>query len=229
MAYVVYKHTNRANGKAYIGWSSLTMEERWKWHCYDAVTARDSFVFHAAIRKHGSEAWNHEVLEICVSEAAAKLAEIRLITEHKTFRFEHPDKGYNMTRGGDGVSGLTWSAERRKRCSGENAPMFGRRGHLAPAWGKPGTMLGKHHKAVTKQHMREIMTGREITWKQKISEGQPGKRAVQQLRDGVVIATYPSLGTAERTTAIPRSNICKCCRGKLRHAGGFQWQYSGEA
>src|SRR3990167_1440052 len=86
--YVVYKHTNCVNDKAYIGWSSLTMEERWAWHCYDAIRARDRFVFHAAIRKYGVDAWNHAALEMYDTADAAKLAEIRLIAEHQTFCYE---------------------------------------------------------------------------------------------------------------------------------------------
>ena len=203
------------------------MEERWAWHCYDAIRARDRFVFHAAIRKYGVDAWNHAALEMYDTADAAKLAEIRLIAEHQTFCYEHPERGYNMTRGGEGTSGLRWTDERRQRCSGANAPMYGRRGALAPAWGKPGTMLGRHHTSEHKQHMREIMIGRDITWKQKISESQPTNRAVEQLLDGVVIARHISLGAAERATKVPRSNVWKCCNSRIKQAGGFQWRYLG--
>lgn len=36
---------------------------------------------------------------------------------------------------------------------------------------------------------------------------------------------YPSTIEAKRQTGINQSNICQCCRGKLKTAGGFHWQY----
>ncbi len=117
MTYVVYKHTNRVNGKAYIGWSSMTIDDRWKWHCDDAMKEVDTFVFHAAIRKYGVDAWDHVVLETHEIEISAKAAEIRLISEHKTFCYEHPATGYNMTRGGEGLSGYTHRDDSRVKTS----------------------------------------------------------------------------------------------------------------
>lgn len=202
------------------------MEERWSWHCYDALRSRDRFVFHAAIRKHGIDAWQHEVLEAYDDQESAKSAEIRLIVEHRTFFYENPNVGYNMTKGGDGSSGVTWSDERRARCSGVNAPMYGRRGPLAPAWGKPGTMLGRQHTQETKNLMSRSHTGRNITWGQKISEAQPScVRVVQLQLNGDHVTTHHSLGAAERATGISRSNIWKCCKGRIKTSGGFRWIY----
>lgn len=116
MTYVVYKHTNLINGKDYVGWTSLSLEERWKWHCDDALHEIDSFVFHAAIRKYGQDAWAHAVLEVHQTEKA-KQAEIRLIAEHKTFCYEHPETGYNMIRGGEGLAGFKHREESRTKIS----------------------------------------------------------------------------------------------------------------
>ncbi len=111
---IVYKHTNRNNEKAYIGWSTLTIDERWTKHLHDVATG-SMRLFHNAIRKHGVDVWDHEVLETHETSDDAKSAEIRLIAEHKTFAFEHPDKGYNMTPGGDGISGAVVIASNQNR------------------------------------------------------------------------------------------------------------------
>lgn len=78
------------------------MIRRWKDHCWHSKRG-STYVFHNSIRKHGKEAWTHEILESHETIEEVKLAEIRLIAEHQTFFYDHPDKGYNMTRGGDGV------------------------------------------------------------------------------------------------------------------------------
>lgn len=37
---------------------------------------------------------------------------------------------------------------------------------------------------------------------------------------------YPSAMEAERQTGINNGNIIKCCKGKYKKAGGYQWQYA---
>ena len=39
------------------------------------------------------------------------------------------------------------------------------------------------------------------------------------------INEYPSIRDAERKTKVVRSNITKCCKGKVKSAGGFIWKY----
>ena len=53
-------------------------------------------------------------------------------------------------------------------------------------------------------------------------------KQVQQLdkKTGELLATFPSIQEAERQTGIADSNICSCCRGKLKSAGGYRWSYA---
>lgn len=41
-----------------------------------------------------------------------------------------------------------------------------------------------------------------------------------------ILHFYPSLGEAERETGISKSNISKCCRLKVKSAGGYLWKYA---
>ena len=43
---------------------------------------------------------------------------------------------------------------------------------------------------------------------------------------GELLATFPSIKEAERQTGIAVSNICHCCNGNRKMAGGFTWKYS---
>ena len=45
------------------------------------------------------------------------------------------------------------------------------------------------------------------------------------VKDGKVIAEYESMREAERQTNIAHSSIKKAITGKLKNAGGFQWEY----
>lgn len=42
------------------------------------------------------------------------------------------------------------------------------------------------------------------------------------------ISEYPSIRDAERRTNISRSNISKCCKKKVKSAGGYIWRYKNE-
>ena len=59
----IYLVTNLINSKKYIGQTTLTVQERWNRHLYDAFAKYDDFYFHKAIRKYGKE--NFKVEEIC--------------------------------------------------------------------------------------------------------------------------------------------------------------------
>lgn len=96
--YTVYMHTNRVNGKKYIGFTSQSTSLRWRGgegyrRGYSQETA-----FYRAIKKYGWENFEHEVcLETNVLEVAKK-HEMDLIELHKTY---DQDYGYNSTEGGD--------------------------------------------------------------------------------------------------------------------------------
>lgn len=65
-------------------------------------------------------------------------------------------------------------------------------------------------------------------------KGMLGKRGklnkkskpILQIKDGTVIAKFYGCYEAERKTGIQNSNINKCCKNKLTHAGGFEWKYA---
>ena len=59
----------------------------------------------------------------------------------------------------------------------------------------------------------------------KIRENNPSKPVLQYSKIGEFIAEYPSTRDAERKTGYNHSNICACCRGKLKSTGGFIWRY----
>ena len=90
----IYKVTNKINGKVYIG-QSVDIGRRWREH----MTAKDDIYFHKAIQKYGVDNFIWEVIEKC-KKSELDEREIYWIEYYDSF-----NKGYNCTKGGDGVSG----------------------------------------------------------------------------------------------------------------------------
>lgn len=52
-----------------------------------------------------------------------------------------------------------------------------------------------------------------------------GSKAVIQIKDTILIATYYSIRQASITTGINHGNIAACCRGVKPIAGSFSWKF----
>ena len=96
MAYTVYCHENKSNGKLYFGITKTSTRRRWsKGNGY-----KEQRVFGRAIEKYGWDGFEHIILYTGLSEDEAKQMEIDLIREFKTQDHRY---GYNITAGGDDV------------------------------------------------------------------------------------------------------------------------------
>jgi group I intron endonuclease len=95
---VVYKITNKVNGKFYIGQTITSFGSRWSKHKQDARNGA-GWVMAAAIRKYGSDSFTHTVLEVCVDRASLNAAEMRWVDELKP--------AYNSCAGGGGLGSPT--------------------------------------------------------------------------------------------------------------------------
>lgn len=108
--YVVYMHTNRLNGKKYIGITNQKPEYRWR---SDGSGYFRSPHFWNAIQKYGWDNFDHEILSDGLDRETACTMEKHYISLYQT---KDSAFGYNMTDGGDGSSGWKPSDETlRKR------------------------------------------------------------------------------------------------------------------
>jgi hypothetical protein len=53
----------------------------------------------------------------------------------------------------------------------------------------------------------------------------PRKCKVVKISADKIITTYDSMHEAASKNNISKGNICMCCQGKRKTAGGFQWKY----
>jgi group I intron endonuclease len=57
---IIYKITNKVNGKIYVGQTTRSLEERWYGHC---STANQHGILGKALIKYGKENFRQEILE----------------------------------------------------------------------------------------------------------------------------------------------------------------------
>lgn len=93
--WILYKHTNKINGKSYIGITSYPLQKR----CQNNGTGyRKSTIFYRAIQKYGWDNFEHEILLEGLTKEEAIEKEIETIKKLKTTNIKY---GYNISHGGD--------------------------------------------------------------------------------------------------------------------------------
>jgi group I intron endonuclease len=116
---VIYLLTNTVNGKRYVGQTVKTLSARWSQHktfAKNGNAGHNECPITRAIRKYGSDAFTAEVVFTCSDKIALNKAEREYIV---SFGTKSPN-GYNVTDGGDGVSGWTHSEETRRKIGEAN-------------------------------------------------------------------------------------------------------------
>lgn len=91
--YSVYIHTNKTNGKKYVGITKQKPERRWQ-KGFGYVGS----VFGVAINKYGWDGFTHDIVACELSKNEACKLEISLISKYKTRDNRY---GYNVSKGGD--------------------------------------------------------------------------------------------------------------------------------
>lgn len=92
--YCVYKHTNKINGKVYIGQTGQKPERRWG---NQGSGYKANPYFYNAIKKYGWDNFEHEIIDFNLTLEESNELEIELINK---FDSRNPEKGYNLKSGG---------------------------------------------------------------------------------------------------------------------------------
>lgn len=160
---IVYRIINKINGKSYIGKTVRDLNVRISQHLW-YVKNDSKYHIHCAIRKYGFE--NFDVETICTTDNELFLNEIEkfFIAYYNTFK-----KGYNMTIGGEGTSGLTLSEDHKKRLSESMKGKY---------TGRNNPFYGKKHSEESKRKMSEAGGGKHPSdeTRRKMSESQKGEK-----------------------------------------------------
>jgi group I intron endonuclease len=96
---IIYKVTNKLNGKVYIGQTIQPLGRRKGEHVYRFTHKTRDHLIYKAFNKYGFQNFAWEIVMECKSNEEMNMAEIKAIAWCNSY-----NKGYNMTPGGDGVS-----------------------------------------------------------------------------------------------------------------------------
>ncbi len=214
---IIYKVTNKVNGKIYIGQTIKSLNVRRNRHISDALLDKSNAYFHNAIRKYGKKNFKWEIITEYNSIKELNDAEIRIIQEHNSF-----ENGYNLTCGGEGKLGCKYKhTEETKRKISES--------HLGKKRGKYGKRIGGVSEE-TRRKLREAQTGKTHTkeTRKKLSELRIGSKNPNAKR---YIITTPE---GEKIFVHGIMNFCKNYKKEKLHykllirvAKGEYKQYKG--
>lgn len=189
--FCVYVHTNKINGKRYVGVTSQGPEKRWNEG--KGYTPRQPHMYNA-IQKWGWDNFEHEILVSDVSVEDASLIEQTLIKE---WQLQNPKYGYNAQSGGltstalsdeikekisNANKGRKFTEEHKKKLSEvkKNQPLSDKQ--LEHLYQFKHANEGKQFTEEHKQHLSEALAGREFTeeHKQNLSNAKKGNFSQRQ-------------------------------------------------
>lgn len=233
----VYKHTNKTNGKTYIGITSRTPEQRWK----NGAGYICNQCFYNAIQKYGwDNGFTHEIICDKLSESEAKEKEVKYINLYDSM---YPN-GYNLTLGGEGVSGWKMTEEQREKISIKNK---GKKRSAETIEFLRKRQFGKRPDDQTRKKMSMSQTGRKHTdeSKQKMSAArkiigiteqciaagnESHKRMVGQYSlDGELLKVWSCPTEAAEVLGLSRHAIYRCANGKSKTSGSYIWKYTQQS
>lgn len=199
--YVVYVHTNKENGKRYVGITSKPKPEH-RWSSGNGY--KENQYFYSAIQKYGWSGFTHEIIcrDLTLKEAIEM--ECLFIREWRT---NDRDYGYNLTTGGEGTPGFHPSEETRKKLS-----ECRRRENLSEE---------------TLKRRSDGLRGRKFSSEHKRKIGEGNSKAVDMYSvDGKLLRSFKSIKDAESELGISHAHISQCCRGDRKTSGGYRWEYA---
>jgi len=197
--FIVYAHTNKINGKKYIGITSKKPEERWG---KDGNGYSQQKRFFNAIKKYGWENFKHEILYEGLTLSNALKKEFELSKENKTTLKGY---GYNneVGRGGNFNMSDETRAKHKENSAGSKNPMYGKR----------------HTKATIEKLSKNAH--KMIGIKNPVSRPIEGISIVDNNK-----LFFESANQAAKHFGFHNnSHFIECCKGKRKSCAGYKWQY----
>lgn len=227
MAYLIYKHTNKLNGKVYIGQTGRSVNQRWG---NSGQYYKQCSKFWNAIQKYGWSNFSHEILvdQIKTRTEANILEQYYIEVIYDSINF-----GYNISKGGFDKSycekpiyqllpDKTIVAEFTSAAEAERKTKIDRGSISKCCSGK----------AITAGGFAWCFIGDYVTFNIKTKSTHFSReRPVMQIDKNTlkVITEYKSCSEAASALGLPSgAHIGHCCAGRRKSAYGYKWRYVNE-
>lgn len=206
---IIYKITNRINGKVYIGQTTRSLDTRIREHFRQKKSPISK-----ALRSVGLNGFTATVIDHAHSHEE--------LDEKERFWIKYYDSlvpnGYNICTGGEGARGWRPTDEQRAKmreshiglAAGEKNPMYGKTGEL-------NHFYGKKHSDETRKRMSEHAKKRNLT-----NGRNPRARKVECINTGEI---FDSVKEAAEKYGLARTSVNGCCRGHRNNCFGYKWRY----
>ena len=199
MNYIIYKITNKINGKIYIGQTIGSLSARWHKHCR---TNSKCMALKNAIQKYGKENFTIKLISHCESLNLANHREEYYIKIMKSLN----PMGYNILLGGNNrVLSENTKNKISKTLKGRKQTVVHKKNHL---------------KGIQKRFRENKPHPNSINALQKNCE--KWKKPVICLENNRI---FKSVSEAARYINSNSSNVSKQINGKFSHVKGFHFEY----
>ena len=227
MEYCVYMHI-APNGKKYVG---ITKDIRQRW-CYGSGYKNHKY-FWKAIVKYGWDNFQHIILIDNLTEESAKQYEKFFIS---LFKSNQSEFGYNLTAGGDGISGYRHTQEAKAKigkASHERKRSVETREKISKSnIGKTGHPMSDDNKILQsnfaknqwkdpeyRKYMIECRKGEKNC---NFGKPSPKRIKVRCINTGEI---FDCIKFASEKYNLSGTGISRCCRGIRKTCGGLMWEY----
>lgn len=236
--YYLYCHTNKINGKKYIGISVQSPSRRWRKNGegYDGCPK-----FYQAIQKYGWNNFDHEILLTELTQQEANEKEKEYIAKYDTIK-----NGYNILAGG-----FDKSANGDIIFQTKPVNQYSLDKKLIKTWDSVTDIervLKINHSSISAVCRRERITSYGYIWRYtndcddindiviKTTYCQHNMKNAQQRPinqydfQGNLIKQWKSINEASQSFDKVNTAISNCCdrRGKTKSAYGYQWRYADD-
>jgi group I intron endonuclease len=201
---MIYKITNKVNGKIYIGQTIHDLEKRWKEHKRHARQNRSnkSHAICNSIVKYGAENFTIESIFSIFNINDADEFEIYFISKFNTLA----PNGLNLSPGG---SNVTHTSEVKRKISKK----------IKELWNSSG-----HSQKISKK-IKELWNS--SGYRQKISKANSIPITGHCITSGVEVS-FPSIKIAGEVLNINARNISAAIKGVRRHVAGYIWRLANQ-
>jgi group I intron endonuclease len=206
--FIVYRIINKKNGKSYVGFTSKSLEYRWKEHVYAALNRNSHYRLHAAIRKYGVDNFERVVL----AETPDGHNALNVLEPHFIIEFDTRKNGYNTKPGGSNRGWKHTEEACRKMSLNNHWRGKSRSGDLNP-------MFGQHQSDEVKRKISKANSGKTPRLGAVLSEATKLKikqKAVERYANGF---KNPRRGKYHTSESLRKMSEIK--KGKVTHCKSY--------